>query len=182
MLKDISRDKVKTRLLNVGSYLKQREDCRVKLSVRKWLAKQDRGAEIALIERLMAFRIGSNLANVLKHGIRGRNHDCAVIDHDVIGFEQTGKVSAPGDPAISVTQIVNYKGDLFQLSTLIEDIMFMWVLFLRYHTVLNLQDFYVRLVGIFISRSKMIIYSAPAPIGLKERGKREAERRKQLDI
>lgn len=150
-------------------------------SVRKWLDKQGRVSELTVMERFRPYRIGANLVNVLKHGVRGRNHDCAVIDYSLLLFKKTGKISTPDDSLGDIIPIVNYNGELFSLTEMIEDISQLWELFLRHHSPLSLTEFQVRLGRILLSRKGMSTYTFTIP-DLEVSAQQEADRRKRLDL
>ena len=81
-------------------------------------------------------------------------------------FVQTGDVATPDDSVADVAALVNYGGDLFQLSQIIEDMCQLWELFLRHHSPLSLTEFQVRLGRILLSRKCLSTYSAPLPAGV----------------
>ena len=176
---DAKRDK--TRIRNSETELLS-ELIHLPHSVRKWLRKQDRTAELDVITKFRLYRISASLVNVLKHGVVGRSHDCAVIDLEVPIYERAYDVATPDDRVIDVGALVNYNGELHMLHQLAEDLVQLWELFLRHHSQLPLEDFRIRLGRVLSARKGMTTYSAPIPDGLKAWAKREANRRKQLDI
>ncbi len=181
---DVSNENVKRdmmRIRNVETSFLQ-EMVHLADSVRKWLDKQDRISELAVMERFRPYRIVANLVNVLKHGVRGRNQDCAVIDLDTLWFLQKGDQLASDDPLLDVMGCVNYEGELFSLTQLIEDIAHLWELFLRHHSQISLIEFQVRLGRILLSRKGLSTYTFPMPTGVEAWAQQEAERRKKLDL
>jgi hypothetical protein len=151
-------------------------------NVRKWLKKQGRAPELDVIERFRPFRIGSSLVNVLKHGIRGRNQDCAVVELETLLFSRNGSEPSPDDTLLDIAVTINYAGELFSLTQLIEDISQLWELFLRYHTRISITDFQVRLGRILLARKGLSTYSAPMPDGLRGWAQEQANQRKRLDL
>lgn len=178
---NVNAKRDRTRIRNVETSLLH-ELVHLADSVRKWLDKQGRSLELTVVERFRPYRIGANLVNVLKHGVRGRNQDCAVIELDALYFSQSGKKATLDDSVIDNIPLVNYSGDLFSLTEMIEDILQLWELFLRHHSPLSLTDFQVRFGRILLSRKGMRTYSAPLPAGLEVWAQQEADRRKQLDL
>jgi hypothetical protein len=178
---NVNAKRDQTRIRNVETSLLH-ELVHVTDSVRKWLDKQGRTLELAVLERFRPYRIGANLVNVLKHGVRGRNQDCAVIEFDFLLFEQAGDVATQDDRLLDVNAFVNYNGELFSLTQLIEDISYLWELFLRHHSQLSFTDFQVRLGRILLSRKGLSTYSARIPAGLEAWAQQEADRRKRLDL
>ena len=184
MLCEASNENAKrdiTRIRNVEKGLLH-ELIHLRDTVRKWLDKKGRASELAVVEGFRPFRIGANLVNVLKHGVRGRNQDCAVIELDMHVFKRVGREVTPDDNLLDVIGYVNYNGELFSLTQLIEDISQLWELFLRQHLQLPLTDFRVRLGTILLSRQGLSSYSAPVPTGLEIFAQHSADRRKHLDI
>ncbi len=171
----------RTRILNVETSLLY-ELVHLRDTVLKWLDKQGRGSQLLVVERLRPYRIGANLVNVLKHGVRGRGQDSAVIELDALIFARAGDVASPDDTLWDVVAFVNYGGDLFQLSQIIEDICQVWELFLRHHSPLSLTEFRVRLGRVLLSKKGLRTYSAPICAGLKVWAQQEADRRKRLDL
>lgn len=171
----------RTRILNVETSLLH-ELVHLADTVQKWLDKQGRASELVVVERLRPYRIGANLVNVLKHGVRGRSQDCAVIELDVLIWARAGDVASPDDTLQDVVALVNYGGDLFQPSQIIEDSCQVWELFLRHHLPLSLTEFRVRLGRILLSKKGLSTYSAPIPAGLDVWAQQEADRRKRLDL
>lgn len=176
---DAKRDRTRIRNVETGVL---HELIHLADSVRKWLDKQGRASELAVIELFRPFRIGANLVNVLKHGVRGRNHDCAVIELEMTLFAQTGDVPTPDDSVRDVAALVNYGGKLYSLTQLIEDICQLWQLFLQYHSTLSLTEFQVRLGRVLLARKALNTYSAPVPTGLDAWAQQQADRRRQLDL
>lgn len=151
-------------------------------TIAKWLHKQGRESELEVVQGFRPYTISANLVNVLKHGVRGRNHDCAVIDLWMQVFNRVGDEPAPDDVLLDVRGIVNFNGELFALNDLIEDVLQLWELFLRHHSRLDLTDFRVRVGKVLTSRIGLATYAAQLPPGLKAWAQQESDRRKRLDL
>lgn len=151
-------------------------------SVTKFFEKQKRESELVVIDSFRPYRIAANLVNVLKHGVRGRNKDCAVIEFESVIFSEGKEDDSSGTSVQDVVGFVNYNGELFSLIQLIEDVAQIWELFLRHHSNLPLTEFQNRFGDILLSRKGLTTYSAPMPKGLEEWSKKESKWRKQLDL
>ena len=150
--------------------------------VGKWFEKQDRRSELDVVEGFLPYRIAANLANVCKHGIRGKGRECAVVDWEVLCYARKGESPTPDDPLLDVSDLVNFNGHLYPLPELIEDVSQLWEMFLRHHSELKTTEFLRRIGAIHKLKEGLVIYTFTLPSGLDTWAQEQAEQRKKLDL
>lgn len=103
-------------------------------NVKKWLHVSTGSAkEMDIIEKMIPFRVASCFVNTEKHGIRAKNKT-ALFELTVMVLHAQEQRLSPGDQIRDQIAIINYDGQPWQASTLIDDLLQIWELFLRNHT------------------------------------------------
>ncbi|MBL7187316.1 MAG: hypothetical protein ISS70_13425 [Phycisphaerae bacterium] len=144
---------------------------------------QHKLSELDVIDKFKPFRIASNYVNTHKHGTRGGNRPSA--KHDYTAFiharNPEEKPSAK-DKVCDVRSMINYEGELFDSVELIESLIRIWEMFLRYHTKHDLSHFVEQISNVFARRQGQTLYSARIPEGVLDDAKVNADARKHLRL
>jgi hypothetical protein len=113
-------------------------------NVFKWLKAHRRSQhELSIVERLPPYRVAACYVGPAKHGGRDRNKTSALGD-DVIEFLSDSE--GPGGPhLIDADPIINYEGERWQGSIIVDDLIQLWELFLRNHTDVDTTTFRVEI-------------------------------------
>lgn len=122
-------------------------------NIQKWLISNRLDTqELNAIHNFTFYHAASCFVNTRKHGVRGRNKESALADYEIV-FKD-------GDKVIDTDLIINYKGEDWQATTLIDDLLQAWELFIRYYTSIDLSEFHHEISKRFASRKMLSTYSA----------------------
>ena len=123
-------------------------------NLEKWLVANNRDRkDLRVVEQLNCYRAASCFVNTRKHGVRGRGKTSAVGEYEVVAKDENKKI-------VFVDLMINYKGEGWQATRLIDDLLQAWELFIRYYTSIDISVFR-RDIGIrFASREKLSIYTS----------------------
>jgi hypothetical protein len=140
-------------------------------------------SELAVIEQFKPYKVAANFVNVHKHGTRGRNKSSAKMEYYSLVYNGMGKKPSPSPEAklIEIGSFINFEGVLFGSMEIIESLIRIWEMFLRYHTEIDVKPFTSRIGAVFEQRGKFI-YAAKLPEGVLKDAKRMADNRKHLDL
>lgn len=137
-------------------------------------------SELEVVNKFKPFRVASNYVNTHKHGTRGGNRPSAKVDYCVWIFEQEGEKPKASDPICDVASLINYGGELYDCVELIESLIRIWDLFLKYHTHLDIQTFELKIGTVFTRRKDQTLYAGQIPEGVLKDAKIKADERKYL--
>jgi hypothetical protein len=115
------------------------------------IACDENPQQLKFLEDLHCYRVAACFVNTRKHGIRGRNKTSAVADYEFV-VRGEGKV-------IFVDWVINYKGAAWQATLLIEDLLQLWEIFLRYYTTIEFPDFRKHIGSKFASNESLSTYA-----------------------
>ena len=138
--------------------------------------------ELNVIEQFIPYRIGANFVNTHKHGTRGRSKQSAKIDLYALIQEQKGKKPGPSDKIVGVRSLINVEGALHQSIDIIECLIRIWEMFLRYHTEIDVEPFSLRIGAVFALRSGQSVYSGKVGEQYIAYAKTKDEERKHANI
>ena len=138
--------------------------------------------ELDVIDKFKPFRIASNYVNIHKHGTRGGNRPSAKHDYTVCIHAQNAEQPSAKGTLVDVRAMINYEGDLFDSVELIESLIRIWEMFLRYHTKHDLSQFVGMINSVFARREGKSIYSVKIPNGVLDHAKCNADARKHIRL
>ncbi|WP_417380623.1 hypothetical protein [Gimesia sp.] len=144
-------------------------------NVRKFLkANNEDLQQLKFFEDLPCFHAAGCFVNTHKHGIRGRNKTSAFADYEIV-IENEGKLQF-------VDLIINYKGNAWQACLLIEDLLQVWEIFIRYYTTIEFPDFRERIGSKFASKASLSTYTCELGESIGQDLERKSTERKQYNI
>ncbi|WP_145093337.1 hypothetical protein [Anatilimnocola aggregata] len=103
-------------------------------NVSKWLQSVRQSKhQTNVIEKMKPKAIAGCFVNTAKHGLRSDSKN-AVIDFKALIFGEETVAGQTSDKILDETAIINFDGKGFDAATIIDDLLQLWDLFLRYHT------------------------------------------------
>jgi hypothetical protein len=103
-------------------------------NVSKWFRATNQTPDsLSVVEDLTCYRVAACYVNTCKHGSRGKNKASAnVVGQLCMSVE---------DKVVAVDLLINFKGEAWTASLLIDELLLIWELFLRSHTDLDISHF-----------------------------------------
>lgn len=103
-------------------------------NVSKWLrATHQNPDSLSMVEEVNCYRVAACYVNTCKHGSRGKNKASANAEYQLCLCTE--------DKVVAVDLLINFKGEAWTASLLIEELLLIWELFLRTHTDLDISHF-----------------------------------------
>ncbi len=136
--------------------------------------------ELGVIHRFRPLRIASGYVGYIKHGIRGKNMDHAVLEYKDYVFSTLNAISSQNDHLVGILSRINHsKYGLIQSDILIETLLSLWEIFIRNHTNISTETF--ETIRRFKEKYKGQ-YSIPYHESILIDAKKLSEERKKLEI
>lgn len=130
--------------------------------------------QLQFIEELTCYRVAACFINTRKHGIRGRNKASAVVDYEFVASSE-GKIHF-------FDLLINYKGEAWQATNLIRDLLHVWEIFLRYYSTVEFPAFRSQIGNRFDAQKELSTYRSDLEETIAEELKRKFEERLQYNI
>lgn len=154
----------------------------LKDNVKKLLKAHGRSQhEMSVVENLKPYRVASCYVNTHKHGVRGGGKT-AVADLVFQVSEKPGGKASMDDHLVDSIPAINYEGETWAMTTLVDDLTQMWELFLRNYTDVDTTEFRVEIGKLLVACQQQSEYIMPVPTGIDVYLKGLADDRRQLNV
>jgi hypothetical protein len=152
-------------------------------NLKKWLKVNRRSRHaLCIVENMRAYRVASCYVNTSKHGVRGRNKTSALADIAPTVLVGDAKAQTANDQILDSMLTINYEGEPWAASELVDDLVQLWELFLRNHTTVDTSNFRVEIGKRLLAQQKLSTYTLPLPEETKAYLKSLSDERRTLDI
>ena len=139
-------------------------------------------SELDVIDKFKPFRVAANYVNTHKHGTRGGNRPSAKHEYTITLHAKPAEEASPTDKVCDIRSMINYEGELFDSVELIETLIRIWEMFLRYHTKHDLSQFIEQINRVFACRKGDWLFSSRIPNGVLNDARIRADERKQFKV
>ncbi|MCX6030810.1 MAG: hypothetical protein NT169_16130 [Chloroflexi bacterium] len=136
--------------------------------------------QLAVVKEFKPYKVAANFVNTMKHGTSGAGQLSTRSDYSTLIMQQKSEVSQPSDTIIDAHNLINFDGVLYQAAELLEVLIRIWWMFLKYHTNLELGFFDKRIGEVLGQRQNLSVYKGSIPAGVLDDAKRKADLRKSI--
>jgi len=152
-------------------------------NAKKYLAKCNRIDDFKVVESFEPYRWCGNYVNSLKHGSRGKNRPIAMLGYQIEIYDQKGPKRTVEDGIVDCSFMINIDGRLEAGMEIAHQLIDMWLLFLKYHSDIELASVTERVNSIrrkeFLGKAT---YTAKIPDGVLDDAQRQAQERRMLNL
>lgn len=134
--------------------------------------------QLIVLKEFVPYKVAAAYVNTMKHGTAGGGQVSAKADYWCFLFSRQSEKPQPSDPIVGDQAFINFDGRLFAADNIMEALIRIWEMFLRFHTTIDTQPFQNR-IGEVLKR-RPAIYSFNIPEGVSKLAKKESDHRKSI--